>query len=861
MLSSTWAQQGPLPERGALDRLQAALERGDIGESEAARQTLLYLFDRSGMDPRWRVEGEPPAKCGTVLLARIQGRLGRVDAGTRQLFERLAGGAQNDAAPNLYNTLHFRIEYQTTGPDAPPASDVTPANGVPDFVERTGEACERSWSIEVDSLGYRAPPLSGGGRRYTVRYQNQSSYGYTIVSGPTTEIVLHPNYVGFPFNDDPDGDVIGSLRVTVAHELKHAIQRMYSSWIEDNWLELDATWIEDLVYDEVNDYLHFVRRPGSPFTAPALPLNAGGSGSYEDCNWQHFQSQTYGNAFLLRFWERRAMNSEPVISTYTATFAEEGVTFEDAWGEYVAWNFASGARAGAGFGYEEAARYPTPPAGTFHATLPVQPTVWYVDHLAVGAHLIDNPDGALAGTPEFTFSGSSHIAWRVSVLVQDRMGVVTRVPVALTGGAATLPLSGFDWADLRWAALLAGNPYEGGPPFGYTFSARAVAPIHILHAHLPNQAYQPSYPIVARVVPGIAPVAPASVSLSYRVDHGAIATIAMTATGNPDEYTAEIPGQAFGATIEYAIDAQSEAGQAARSPAIPNAWYPFQVVSVFEPFESPGLWTVGDTGDDAVSGTWERTQPNGNAAAPYADATLPPGAVCFVTENEEFGDPDGDSDVDGGKTTLLSPVFTLGTVPDQLVARYRRWYSNDIGGRPDDIWRVDASNDGGATWANVETASLGENAWVPVTVDLLALFGAPDRLRFRFVAEDAGNPSWVEAGVDDFELLAIQYGPVGVSMGENTALRLEAPVPNPSRGTITLRLALPRASELRAVVRDLQGRRVRSLAPLGRVLAAGFHTLTWDGRDDRRALAPAGLYFVEVEACERRLLSRVVRLR
>src|SRR5262249_47297501 len=145
------------------------------------------------------------------------------------------------------------------------------------------------------------------------------------------------------------------------------------------------------------------------------------------------------------------------------------------------------------------------------------------------------------------------------------------------------------------------------------------------------------------------------------------------------------------------------------------------------------------------------------------------------------------------------------------IARYRRWYVNDIGSRPDDVWRVDASNDGGATWTTVETAALGSNEWVPVTVDLLAKLGSPDRVRFRFVASDTGRASVVEAGVDDFEILARLHDPVGVGDAAGAELRLGPPSPNPSRGSVALRLTLPRAATVRASVRDVQGRLVRRL--------------------------------------------------
>ena len=718
--------------------------------------------------------------------------------------------------------------------------------------------------MEVGQLGYTAPEIPNGAQaRYPVTYQAQDAYGYCVVlSGQQTQIVLNPAYAGFPLNDDPDGDVLGAMRITVAHELKHAIQRMYTPWSEGPWLELDATWVEDVVFDAVNDYVHFVRLPGSPFTSPQTSLIQGTGGSYEDCSWETYQSQTLGNDHLRRFWERRRVNrSEPVISTYERNFLTSGTTFDAAWGEYVAWNFASGEHAGPGFGYEEAASYPTTPASFIHETLPVPSTPWGVIGLGASTHLIPNPDATLGGTPEFTFAGVPGIPWQVSLLYRPRAGSVFRVPLSLVDGAVTFALP-LDWAELDWAALVVGNPIQVGISAIYNFSARAIAPVAITHSRIWDVAEGTPIVVRAGILSGTEILDPASVALTYRVNGGATTTLPMVSSG-ADQYQTDIPFQFPGSTIEYRIDAAGQGGGTAGSPSIPGAFHHLQVVSVFEPFETAGTWTVGDSDDRATTGIWDRAKPVGTVAAPYVDASSPPGASCFVTQNGAPGGAASDADVDGGKTTLLSPTYTFdsGHAYDQVVARYRRWYSNDIAGRPDDAWRVDASNDDGATWTNVETEGAGDERWVPVTVDLLARFGQPDRVRFRFVAEDSGVASLVEAAVDDFEILAALANPVAVPGGGPGTLALGPASPNPSRARFMARLTAPHRIPARATVFDLAGRTVRRVIPNETWLPAGVSTIEWDGRTETGTEAPAGLYLLEVRAGGLAWVRRLVRLK
>jgi hypothetical protein len=106
-------------------------------------------------------------------------------------------------------------------------------------------------------------------------------------------------------------------------------------------------------------------------------------------------------------------------------------------------------------------------------------------------------------------------------------------------------------------------------------------------------------------------------------------------------------------------------------------------------------------------------------------------------------------------------------------------------------------------------------------------------------------------------------GPVAaVDPGGPPALRLDPPAPNPFvpvTAALRLRFALAAAGEVRAAVFDPAGRRVATLArgPFD----AGEHGLRWDGASDAGPPAPAGLYFVRVDAAGRALVRRILLLR
>ena len=70
--------------------------------------------------------------------------------------------------------------------------------------------------------------------------------------------------------------------------------------------------------------------------------------------------------------------------------------------------------------------------------------------------------------------------------------------------------------------------------------------------------------------------------------------------------------------------------------------------------------------------------------------------------------------------------------------------------------------------------------------------------------------------------------------------------PNPFSSGTTLRLDVPRSTQVRVAVYDTRGRLVRVLAD--RFMEAGRHAVDWDGATDNGSRAGAGLFFVRGSA-------------
>ncbi|MDD5087263.1 MAG: carboxypeptidase-like regulatory domain-containing protein, partial [bacterium] len=168
-------------------------------------------------------------------------------------------------------------------------------------------------------------------------------------------------------------------------------------------------------------------------------------------------------------------------------------------------------------------------------------------------------------------------------------------------------------------------------------------------------------------------------------------------------------------------------------------------------------WVSGATGDNATTGQWERGDPEGtwNSDRPVQpeDDHTASGVNCWAT-GRLAGTALGTYDVDGGKTTLLSPVWNLQTNSSAWIELWS-WYSNDEGGGPDeDYFVVSFSSDGGTNWVDALSTHYDWEYWrrdVFYVEDFVTL---SSQVRMRVIGQDQSTGSLVEAAVDDVCLYA-----------------------------------------------------------------------------------------------------------
>jgi len=208
---------------------------------------------------------------------------------------------------------HFCVHWVVQGLDAPNLSD-RDGDGVPDFVETVLRVAERVHTVENEKLGWREPRSDGrrGGRRgKTDVYLSQIGgelFGYAAPDRgqATTEhriprrlhgyLVLDNDYSPFEF---PGTKPLEDLRVTFAHEYNHILQFGYDAYQDPWFAEASATWMEDQVYNGIDDYLRYVRRCVKLYETP---LTANSIKEYGSAVWNQWLARRYGPEIVRKAW-------------------------------------------------------------------------------------------------------------------------------------------------------------------------------------------------------------------------------------------------------------------------------------------------------------------------------------------------------------------------------------------------------------------------------------------------------------------------------------------------------------------------------------------------------------------------------
>lgn len=339
---------------------------------------------------------EPCGKCGTPAI--LEAMALAQDYGEALGFSQYFKRPFDTVLTSTYNSPagHFKVHYTTV-----PRSDQIDMtdndhNGIPDYAEIVGRIADSVWDHHVKALRYHEPLNDaayywGGDSLYDIYVFNvgSSAYGFTqpdttspIGNGQqvTSWMAVDNNYSKFEvYKDRP----IEALQVTVAHEFFHAIQFWYDATeacqkipCSENenpyWMEMSAVCMEELTYDNVNDYYLYLKYY-LPFVHKSIWTN-----SADPTLWHQlfiygaglfpiYLTERFGVDIMKKAWEHCADRPlgnflDSALQVALAETTNGAYTFEDIWTEYSRWLYFTGTR-GPSF-FEEGANYVMIPTDT-----------------------------------------------------------------------------------------------------------------------------------------------------------------------------------------------------------------------------------------------------------------------------------------------------------------------------------------------------------------------------------------------------------------------------------------------------------------------------------------------------------------
>ncbi len=491
-----------VPNEGAnvSSAIDLALTEGRLDEETALIYRVWAALDPERLPPDFACYPRRLRKSLTPLMLDVRSRWAELSLRTRTLLlpylqrptelgqEPFSYGHSYLTPAVYYDSPggHFRIWYVTSTNDAP---ELVYSHGdtIPDWIHICAEVLDRVWTTEIDTLGYRSPPADGpwyggedygGDERYDVYVENLNRhfiYGYTqsefyIEGGTpraaTSYLVVDNDYAGIYPTAGAEG-----LKVTAAHEFFHAIQFAYDTLEERFFMEISSTWMEDMVYDDINDYYYYLQNSGSIFYHPERSLSTfDGIHEYSACVWNHYLTERHGADLIREIWEGCVLDA--VLNATEEALRVRGSSLSEALHEFSIWNAFTGPLADTVSYYPEGHRYPQVgiPAAQIHSQMPVS-----VDSVAVapeplGASYVRfYPEESVAGLA-VQVAGNPAAAWKASLL---GAGPSHRVlPITIDGfgrGEGLLT----DWA-ADGSALLVMTPFSfTNSPVPYGYQARS----------------------------------------------------------------------------------------------------------------------------------------------------------------------------------------------------------------------------------------------------------------------------------------------------------------------------------------------------------------------------------------------------
>ena len=245
---------------------------------------------------------------------------------------------------------NFIIYFDTSGTNAPDSIDIN-QNRIPDYIDNVANSIDSIKYVLCDLMGYKSVP-SVGEDPYPIYVSNRNSGSYGINYGVGNSTEAPNGWIEIDNNYNTGFYTAGiiAMQITLAHEYFHAIQRKYREITGSNvqslrfFYEFSSTWIEDVIYPNHNDYIHWV---DNFFDDPSVKIED--TDGYSIALFGHYINSMIENTngidgvFNKLVWEMLENNYSPPRNYINQILQDNyGLNFMNIWSDFTSLNYFNG---------------------------------------------------------------------------------------------------------------------------------------------------------------------------------------------------------------------------------------------------------------------------------------------------------------------------------------------------------------------------------------------------------------------------------------------------------------------------------------------------------------------------------------
>ncbi len=346
------------------DALEVAYKQGDISKNTYVMERLKSVMAPDEMNPLFRQaksDGTPePVKGFTMLLRYAMINIDSFSPEEQayiRMFQKRPDDATNtddsfgggwhlpaDKTSTTTDNGKYRIHYTTTA-TADSGGHVHQTQE--SFITNLKEVIDDVYAQEITAMGYDLPPDDGNGEFdiFIMDCGASGIYGYVAIDDIESPVGDGNEYTSYMVIDNDflefENTPLDSMKVTFAHEFHHAVQNGINGLASPWYYETTATWIEEQVYDDINDNRQYL---SDFFGNPERSLDTKEQGqTFEYGTWvfNEYLSSKWGTGIIKEIWtaldpDDNYVPMDGVISVVTG----KGSTFKDVFTDFAAENYS-----------------------------------------------------------------------------------------------------------------------------------------------------------------------------------------------------------------------------------------------------------------------------------------------------------------------------------------------------------------------------------------------------------------------------------------------------------------------------------------------------------------------------------------